>query len=318
MRLIDRLLSGELGSELEGLAVETLCAYATEEDVEAITEHLCASPSSKLGLDVMLRRGSRQQARRLWDVWKRFEVPEGGLTLLGRFGIQEALTVSWCAVCSNDHYQQFDGVLGLLGLELEELREEIVARLDREEGRPLFPEALPALAAAAGWPDALSRLRLWRDQASTDCLGGILLGVALVGGRQARETLVEMLEQERYELGYGGTGNVFWSWIAGRLLGLDLSWLASELRVRPVSETLGQIFLGWTRQRLRWRADPLRQLPEPIALEKLYTLAFGWGPDPNMDGSLVPHFPQQLRDDYYATRQLTSLAVSREWLGARL
>lgn len=181
--LTRRLLDEQTDPNLHPVLIKTLCALASDADTERITDFLCAHPESNLAFDVLLRHGCQKQVQRLWKVWKRSGVPEGGFSLLGRFAVQEVAPAAWEAVCSGDWFAARDAVMGLLGLDLSELRREILARLDFEEGRSLFTEMLPALAVRAGWPNVLPRLRCWCDQASTDCLGGLILGLALVGAK---------------------------------------------------------------------------------------------------------------------------------------
>ena len=310
--LTRRLLDEQTDPNLHPFLIKTLCALAGDADTERITDFLCAQPESNLAIDVLLRHGCPKQAERLWKVWQRSGVPEGGFSLLGRFAVQEAAPAAWEAVRSGDWFVARDGVMGLLGLDLSELRREIIARLDLEEGRNLFTEMLPALAVRAGWPNVLPRLRFWCDQASTDCLGGLILGLALVGG-EAKELFQAMLNQERYELDETGTGNLYWSWLAGRLLDLDLPWLSNQLRSGLTSATLQRLFLGWLRCRLDWQADSLGQIPPPTPWEKLYLEAFSWGSDPDHNGSLESYFLPELQSEFSRCENLVSVSLSLEW-----
>jgi hypothetical protein len=120
--LTRRLLSSHRNdTDLEYVLVKTLCEIGRSDDTDAITAFLCEHPDSNLGLNVLLRRGRLDQVRRLWQVWEKRKPPNGGLSLLGRFEIQESAPMAWEAVKSGDWSAAKDGVMGLLGLDLSGL-----------------------------------------------------------------------------------------------------------------------------------------------------------------------------------------------------
>jgi hypothetical protein len=122
-----------------------------------------------------------------------------------------------------------------------------------------------------------------------------------------------MIADERYQLDETGTGNLKWSWLAGRILGLDLIWLANQLRNAKTTSPLARLFLGWVDCQLEWSADCLRQLPAPLSLERLHSEAFGWGSDPEHDGSLRPYLDSTELEEFAHREKLLEMTLALEW-----
>lgn len=245
---------------LERAAARTL----DEAEVESLVDWLAGHPDQLVALPVLLQRARREQVSRLFQLWlDSGHIPEGGLALAGRCGLEEALPLAVRQLEQGDWHQQTEAVLCLLGLPLApDIAQNLRTRLDSMEGRPLFEELLPALAGPLEWPEARRRLMAWAPKASVDCLGGIVLGLGVLGARSEFE---QLLEDDRYELYGGGTGLESFAYRSARCLGLDIPWLAERVASQPHNLALWQSLLAWWRVNLHWGGDELRNCPPPCS-----------------------------------------------------
>lgn len=105
------------------------------------------------------------------------------LGLLGMEGIEEMLfDYARMAREGADWSAHVDAAYGLLSLPCTSILPGIRAEVEACYGRNLFPEYVPALAHKTGDPALLEGIfTLGATTASTDCNGGIVLGIALYG-----------------------------------------------------------------------------------------------------------------------------------------
>ncbi len=123
----------------------------------------------------------------------RDDLPSELLYVLGRFGLAEAML--WHYAQSSDYYLVRDACLGLLHLPCKSLP--IADAIAAHEGKPLFPEFLHCLAVKTGDRSWIARLLAWGAYASTDCNGGLALGIAMFGDRAAFHALLWNPDWER-------------------------------------------------------------------------------------------------------------------------
>ena len=244
----------------------------------------------------------KSQVEALWPQWESLgSLPAGVLELCGRFGLTEATEQAWKQVCQGDWAESGEAVLCLANLPLGGLEADIRSALDEAEGRGLFHEHLPILAPLVHWPNCLERLTNWADQASTDCLGGIVLGTALCPEPQAQDATERLLCSSRYECYGGGTGLEWFSELAGRVQGLDILWLAQRIRQtkrEPQKAYLFKLLRSWLRKRLAWHYDPV-SAPPPASLGDVSKAIFSRGTDPSRDDSLLRLVPSELSSEFY-------------------
>lgn len=289
-----------------------LCRTIGPDDLEKLVRFHEKQVTST-GLSILLANGNQKIASRLWKSWKNNGIPEGGFSLLGRFGIQAALQRAWEAVDKGDWYLCTDAVIGLCGLDCSPIAAEVRKKLDSMEGKGLFLEALPALATKVHWLEGPNRLYRWGLDCSSDCLGGIILGLGLYQNEAATTHFREMLDLEHREFYDSGTGNASWSWPAARLLGKEIPWLVKLIRDNP-TETRFRILLAWLKQRLAWTGDSLSQLKAPPPACDLFAEIFWWGEDGNQDGSLRKLCPQTLLSEFYELKHLYEKQMVEELL----
>ncbi|GAA1514882.1 hypothetical protein GCM10009827_032080 [Dactylosporangium maewongense] len=157
-------------------------------------------------LPVLACHGDRSTAAALLAVHDRN--PEV-LHVVGWFGHEPATLILWDHALHGDWDEQCSAVLGLLHLRCDGI--DVAAELRRHEGRGLFPELLPALAVKTGDPSWARRLLDWGTTgASTDCNGGLLLGLALLGAA-GRDAFDLALWSPAWETWSGSTGTVRWA-----------------------------------------------------------------------------------------------------------
>ncbi|WP_117210081.1 hypothetical protein [Allorhizocola rhizosphaerae] len=135
-----------------------------------------------------------------------------------------------------EHYESMNACLGLLHLSCGGLRTEIARALQRHVGAALFPEFLPVLATKTDDPSWLGKLVEWGDgEASTDCNGGLILGIALHGER-ARSEFIRLLWNPWWQAHDAGTGSSLWAYAGARVLGLSMPELYADLVARLKSD----------------------------------------------------------------------------------
>jgi hypothetical protein len=241
-------------------AVATMRRRGSLDDARALLPAFLAEPELLVDMvPVLAEHGDVAIAERLAQACTvegrlREDVPDVVLHALGYLGYEPAERLLW-------HYAEelhppssyFFGVpeacLGLLHLSCAGVRDEIGQALERNADRPLFPEFLPILAPKTGDPSWLRRLVHWgREIASTDCNGGLILGIALFG---ARDEFLRMLWDPRWEAYGDGTGSGHWAYVGARVLGIDMAHLDGEVRADPDRHRLRVIrslLAGWVQR----------------------------------------------------------------------
>ncbi len=157
------------------------------------------------------------------------------LHAVGFLGLEAAGVLLWEYVLSGDWDAQCAAVLGLVHLRCEGI--DVGAELRRHEGRGLFPELLPALAGKTGDPGWAQRLLDWgTTRASTDCNGGLLLGLALLGDA-GREAFDLALWSPTWETWSASTGTVRWALRGVLAAGLGIADLRGRFDAHVAAAT---------------------------------------------------------------------------------
>ncbi|MEU9115789.1 hypothetical protein AB0D04_29425 [Streptomyces sp. NPDC048483] len=328
MRATQELIDGRVGRR-EAMAVEVILRHGSRADAEALFPVFLSSPEAHEQLvPVFARHGDRSLAERLLDAGfkdgrLRRGMPANVLHALGCLGHEPAERLLWDHIDTPLH--DADACLGLLHLPCRSLRTEIAQALERHAGAAWFPEFLPALAAKTGDPSWLGRLVSWGAVASTDCNGGLILGIALYGDA-ARTDYRRMLWNPDWEAYGGGTGANLWAYAGALVLGLGMVDLYADLVTRLRSDadpavkrhcvrTFAALLRLWAGR--RWCG--LRMAPEPTeTCEALHHLVFEWS-TPHTDDSLIgligdlfgPGHPRQA--ELYELERELEIRARHEW-----
>ncbi|HEX2908917.1 MAG TPA: hypothetical protein VHO69_18740 [Phototrophicaceae bacterium] len=194
--------------------------------------------------------------------------PKPGITsevlwALGFLGYEpaEALLIEHLTQDKTADYYSLQAVcLGLLHFSCAAYQDVIRREVEACYGQNLFKEFVPALAYKTGAPDLLDGIyELGRTTASTDCNGGIFLGIALYG---ARDLFKSVLWDEYWEAGGYGTGTDRWAFVGTQILGLTLAELYQETFQHNVDYRL-DIFHRLLAARLHWPLSPLHFVSPP-------------------------------------------------------
>ncbi|MEV8031692.1 hypothetical protein [Streptomyces sp. NPDC086182] len=294
----------------ESMVVDVVLRYGSRSDVEALLPVFLDDPGAREKLvPIFARHGDVGVAERLLEAGVeagrlRDGVPTGVLHAVGYLGCESAERMLWEHVerphydhherPRYDHHEAMDACLGLLHLPCQGLRTEIAEALERHVGSGLFPEFLPILATKTGDPSWLGRLVEWGESgASTDCNGGLILGIA-AHGDAARAEFNRLLWNPRWQAYGGGTGSDRWAYAGARLLGLGMPELYAELVARLNSDesTDGkrhcvETFSALLSHRVERSWTGLRTAPEPDESgDALCDLLFEWS-SPHEDDSLI-------------------------------
>lgn len=322
------LLSRERSSyQVQAGYAETLLHSGSRADAAALCSLLIDSDLS-YRLDVVLgpimAHGDPSLARRLLDAARRVDwqarddLAVSVLHALGYLGCQDAVELLVEQAVVGNHYQCLHACLGLLHLDLSAHADTLLGALERCAGKNLFPEFLPALAAKLDPdPARLQWLLAQGQSASTDCNGGLLLGIALFGA-QARGVFLDVLDDPLWEAQGGGTGTDRWAFVGTRLLEIELGELYQRVHARWLAGDHGaqqrhrvQVLLALVQLRLRSRWTGLRQIQWPgESLPELAELLFGWR-TPNQADNLSSIVSAVLPERSSSVHELERLLPSR-------
>jgi hypothetical protein len=273
--------------------------YGTRDDLDALLPVFLEAPEERGDLAVVFNvLGDVETARLLYehcfqDDRLREGMSEEILYTLGYLGYEPAKKMLFEYAHSDDYYAGREAALGLLHLPCDDLRDEIELEIRKCYGRNLFPEFLPALASKTGNLNLLNDLyQLGSTTASTDCNGGLILGIALYG-EAGRETFWKLLWHEHWEAAVRATGSGRYSFWGTRYLRIPLAAIYAYVR-EQVSPDLHQqthnfsILTNAIEADIRDLApDAPRFLPrEQTSLPELYRLLFAWT-TPDQDDSLT-------------------------------
>lgn len=303
-------------SRWESTAVEVVLRHGSRADAQALLAAFLEDPVARRQLvPVFAEHGDVSMAERLLAACVeagrlREGMPAEVLHAVGFLGYEPAERVLWEHV-EGPYDESMSACLGLLHLSCRCLHTEIAEALERHFGATLFPEFLPLLATKTNDPSWLGRLVKWGEGgASTDCNGGLVLGIALHGSR-ARDEFTRLLWHPGWEAYGGGTGTSLWAYAGSRVLGLSMPELYTDLVARLNSDvdkarkwhclrTFVALLDHWTSR--PWLG--VRSAPDPTETHHaLYDLLFEWS-TPDQDDSLMGLAGQILDPDDLLLAQL--------------
>lgn len=313
--LLDRYGSARqaVTSRWESTVVDVVLRHGSRSDAQALLTEFLEDPEARRRLvPVFARHGDLSMAERLLAACVeagrlREGMPEEVLHAVGVLGYEPAERLLWEHV-EGPHHEAMNACLGLLHLSCRGLRTEIAQALERHFGANLFPEFLPVLATKTGDPSWLGKLIEWgEDGASTDCNGGLILGIALHGDRAE---FTRLLWDPRWEASGGGTGSDYWAYAGSRVLGLSMPELYTDLVARLRSDAgmddKRHCLSTFVALLDYWAGRPwlgLNNAPEPTeTYDVLCDLLFEWS-TPHQDDSLIGLAGHVLdHDDHVLTR----------------
>lgn len=131
----------------------------------------------------------------------------------------------------SDYYLSRYSVLGLINFNCDEYENQIEKAIEKCYGKNLFSEFIPALVCKLKNKKAiLEKLyELGNKFASTDCIGGIILGFSLCG-EEGREYFKQTIFNPNWEIGYSGTGTTVCSYVGLKNLGITFRELYEDIK----------------------------------------------------------------------------------------
>lgn len=252
-----RLLTEDLHPVERSALIGIVATRGGPADAEALSPRLLGDAAPQWDvLDAVVRCGGRVMAERLHA---RF-VADGRLIkdadpqLLWAFGwagLEHARSMlfhyarerEWDHEAPERDWEMAPAAIdGLVHLSPAGLEDEVRAAVEPCVGRSVFPEHLPALAGWIGDVDLVDRF-LVRDHTSpsTDCMGGVLLAVGLLGPA-GRRRLHELFWTDQYPMIWNDAPRE--TGVALRMTGLSVADLIAELRSR-IATVEGMLPFWW-------------------------------------------------------------------------
>jgi hypothetical protein len=223
----------------ESMVVDVVLRHGSGADAQALLAVFLEDPEARRRLvPVFARHGDLSTAERLLTACVRAGrlregMPPEVLHAIGFLGYEPAERMLWGHV-DGPYDEAMNACLGLLHLPCRDVRTEIADALRRHVGATLFPEFLPVLTTKTGDPSWPATLVEWGERAaSTDCNGGLILGIALHGDRAE---FVRLLWNPSWEAHSGSTGSDRWAYAGARVLGLRMAELYTDLVARLTSD----------------------------------------------------------------------------------
>lgn len=281
----------------ESTAVDVILRHGSLRDARALLPRFLDEPEAHRRLvPIFAQHGDASMAGPLLAACTdagqlREGMPAEVLHAVGLLGYEPAEPMLWDHV-EGPYDVSLNACVGLLHLPCRGLRTEIAQALRRHQGAGLFPEFLPVLATKTGDPSWLGRLVAWGENgASTDCNGGLILGIALHGDRAE---FARLLWNPRWEAYGAGTGSNRWAFAGARVLGLSMADLYADLVARLGSDAGAEekrhCLETFTALLGHWASRPwlgLNAAPEPTeTCDMLLDLLFEWS-TPDRDDSLI-------------------------------
>lgn len=236
LRSTRRLLTEPLHPLERSAVLEVVSARGGPEDAEALLPLLLADPSAHADLiDPVARHGDAALVQRLHE---RFvdgdRLVEGAdprlLWAFGWAGLEQARPMLFHYACQSNWDLAPAAVDGLVHLSPDGMEDEVRAAVGTCVGKNLFAEYLPTLAGWIGDVELVDRFLIDdHTSPSTDCMGGVLQAVGLLGPA-GRKRLHDLFWTSQYPMIWSDAPHA--AGLAMRMTGLGVVDLAAELRAR--------------------------------------------------------------------------------------
>jgi len=177
-----------------------------------------------------------------------------------------------------NYYLSQQAVFGLLHFDLTNIQPLIKSSIEKCYGQSLFPEFVPALVCKLEISDQQQVLEqlyhLGCNTASTDCIGGIVLGFSLCG-ELGKPYFWKVLFDPYWELGLSSTGNRSYTFMA--MQNLQISFYELYEKVRSIEEPDAQRYaLDMLLEMLDIKISEPLSTNAPETITYIYTTLFGW------------------------------------------
>ncbi|MFK0521434.1 hypothetical protein ACINKY_04410 [Paenibacillus illinoisensis] len=335
------------GRPLDMGVIQSYCRviarYGDREDAAVLLQLYLEHPEDYryvLLLEVVMRCGDLELARQLHQCSfvngkLKEEVPGDILHVLAYMGYQLSTKYLVDCVMTDDWYLSKDACLALLHMPCEDQHQRLKDKFEQVYGNAIFPEILPALCAKWAPADKMvPKLLAWGEQASVDCNGGLVWGIAMYGTSQ-KEQIRNVLWNPNWELYGNGTGSHWWAYMAMPMVGLTFSDLIRDLKdeaglvtftdkassVQTSQEGLTRsvaaehrfhVFHDLLQLKLESVSHPLRYVMESQeSMLNLYQQLFSWS-TPHVDDSILGVIAQALGTDHVLVERYNQLRSRME------
>ena len=164
------------------------------------------------------------------------DAPEELLHCLGYMQLEKSKDLLMYYAKNGDYYQSCSACMGLLSFDCSEFQDEIRQEIFSYKGRNLFPELFPALAYKTGDSLLMEFLyELGSTTASTDCNGGLILGIALYGS-SATTVFDNVVFNPHWETFGGGTGSQYYLYLGLKIQKFSIEKLYKKFKSILVEE----------------------------------------------------------------------------------
>jgi hypothetical protein len=307
---------------------EFIGRFGSAEDTKVLLDAFLANPKQRGDLLIpLMTLGNQSTAEALFQNCFTGgelmpEISEDILHCLGYIGYTQAQSVLFHYARESNWYISRAACLGLLHLPCEDIKDEITTEIKKCYGKPLFHEFIPALAIKTNDDALLEEIyQLGNTTASTDCNGGIILGVALYGER-GLPYFRQIMQNPHWEAAVEATGSHHCLYIGTQYLGLSLSQLYLEMKQRlgEGANALQEfdIFHSLLYERIERPHIGLRFIqPVKESFKEIYQTLFSWS-DSNHNDSLTDIASRHLGDSddllrgFYKLENLLRLRVEQE------
>ncbi|MBO2532005.1 MAG: hypothetical protein CW342_03820 [Thermoactinomycetaceae bacterium] len=208
--------------------------YGGEEDAEALLDLYLMYPDAFRLLSTLRKIGGEESAERLFArCVENHRVKEGFVgdvfTTLAHMGYQPVEEVLYHRL-RHEQCLDRDECVALLHFSCAGHEAVIREKILKYKNQHLFPEFHPLLASKIPDPDLPDLIYHWgTHRASTDCNGGLVLGLALYGGSE-RDRFKQILWDPRWEANGVSTGTIHWTFTGMQYLGITFRELFQEIK----------------------------------------------------------------------------------------
>lgn len=293
--------------------VQTIVACGSQADADALLPHYLSHPDSldhAQVVPILTQFGNTEMAEKIYRSLTdnnrlKDGVDESVLQLFGKLKYEPALPLLVYYALEQEPYQYYlsqHAVLGLLHFNLSPIQPLIKSSIEKCYGQSLFPEFVPALVCKLDAPEQEGVLQklyaLGESTASTDCLGGIILGFSLCGKKGA-PYFWKAFFNPAWELNSSATGARHYTFKA--LQNLRLTFRELYQKVKSIEDAGEQRYaLSMLLEMLALKIEEPIQEHAPETITEIYTLLFGWKNE--MEGDNLTDLAEKLGESEEAIR----------------
>ncbi|SFI84102.1 hypothetical protein [Thermoflavimicrobium dichotomicum] len=233
---------------------------------------------------------------------------------LGYLGYEPVKPILYQLLEQGGHALGLDECLGLLHFSCEGYEEKIAQEIRNCLGKNLFPEFVPSLLCKVPDPALIDEVYesggYW---ASTDCNGGMVLGIALCGEKE-RNRFKSILWDERWEAESSSTGTRTWAFVGMQHQQITFRELFEDIKEaqkqgcsqRELKHRL-YVLLSMLEMKIFYDYRPLKFGKSPDeSYQDIYLSLFDWS-TPHKDDSIIGWISDYIEDRDYIQREFYQL-----------